>query len=60
VVNAERRALGLSQLEVAFDDRRDEQSLADRIAGDPEATALALALLDRIAGSHSAPSRPLP
>jgi hypothetical protein len=53
VVNAERRALGLSQLELAFDDRRDEQSLA-------EATALALALLDRIAGSHSAPSRPLP
>ena len=48
LINAERQALGLSQMEVAVEDRR-EHAWADRIAADPEATRLAVGLLQQLA-----------
>lgn len=55
LINAERQALGLAQMEVAVEDRRlDERSLADRIVSDPEATRLAVELLNQVARVPSA------
>lgn len=48
LINAERQALGLSQMELAIDDRR-EHAWADRIAMDPQATHLAVELLHTLA-----------
>ncbi len=50
LVNAERQALGLSQVEVTVEDRR-EHAWADRIASDPEATHLAVELLHQLAST---------
>lgn len=54
LINAERQALGLSQMEVAVDDRR-EHAWADRIATDPKATHLAVELLHQLARGDEGP-----
>ena len=48
LITAERAALGLSQVDVMIEDRRD-QIWADRIASDPKAVHLAVELLNQIA-----------
>jgi hypothetical protein len=50
LVNVERLALGMTTERVEVDERR-ETSLAVRIAEDPAAADLAIALLDRVAGT---------
>jgi hypothetical protein len=52
LISAERQALGLSQMEVAINDRRDH-TWADRIAADPKATELAVELLHQLAQPNS-------
>lgn len=49
LIAAERAALGLSQVEIAIDDRRDHHAWANRIASDPKAVHLAVELLNQIA-----------
>ena len=46
LIAAERAALGLSQVEIAIEDRRDHRVWADRIASDPKAVHLAVELLN--------------
>lgn len=55
LVAVERQALGMSKESVDIDDRREfDSSFANRVANDPVATDLAIALLDRIANPSSA------
>jgi len=51
----ERAALGITLAPQPETEERREWSLATRITGDPAATDLAIALLDRIAGSSEGP-----
>jgi hypothetical protein len=54
LINAERQALGLSQMEVVVDDRRLDRAFADRLVSDPQAVHLAVELLDQIARTSPA------
>jgi hypothetical protein len=49
LINAERQALGLAQLEVSVDDRRLERAFADRLVSDPQTVHLAIELLHQVA-----------
>lgn len=56
LVSVERMALGLTTESVEIHDKREVSTLASRIAADPEATDLAIRLLDRIAGTGVRPA----
>jgi hypothetical protein len=59
VVGMERLALGMNTEAVAIDSaRQDDDWLADRIQQDPEATDLAIALLDRLTHPRALPGPP--
>ena len=59
MVTVERLALGMTTQSVEVEDSRDvDASFADRIAQDPEATSLAIALLDRLARQQPEPTPP--
>ncbi len=59
MVTVERLALGMTTQSVEVEDSRDvDASFADRIAQDPEATSLAIALLDRLARQQPEPPPP--
>jgi hypothetical protein len=49
LINAERQALGLSQLDAAVKDRQAERWFADRIVSDSHATHLAVELVNQVA-----------
>lgn len=49
IINAERLALGLTTESVEIEDKRDVDVVAQRIVEDPDATRMAIALLDRTA-----------
>jgi len=49
LISAERAALGLTQVEIAIEDRREHHAWADRIAADPKAVHLAIELLNQVA-----------
>lgn len=57
LVNIERLALGLSTEQVEVEQKKDDPTAA-AIAGDPEATKLAIALLSKLAGPDPAPIAP--
>lgn len=54
LINAERQALGLHSMDIVVEDRRAHHSIADRIAGSPEATSLAVQLLQLLAKPEAA------
>lgn len=56
LVGVERMALGLTSESVEIHDKREVSTIGNRIAADPEATDLALALLDRLAGTGPGPA----
>jgi hypothetical protein len=54
LISAERQALGLSTVEIAVEDRRNEFHWADRITADPKAVHLGVELLNQVARPASA------
>ena len=59
MVTVERLALGMTTESMEVEDKRNvDASFADRITQDPEATSLAIALLDRLARQQPEPTPP--